>query len=572
MTLIIVSFFAWVLTILAPCVLPLLPIILWASIDDPKDKYRPYIIIASLSFSVFVFSLLLKASTIFIDIDPIVWKLFSGVILILFWVFTFFPNLWKNISNALWFSNKSNKGFQKSTQKKWITGSILVWMSLGPVFSSCSPTYALILAVILPISLFAGLINLIAYILWLALVLLLIALLGQKFIKKVKWASDPKWKFKKILWIIFVLVWVAIISWFDKKIESKIIESWYFDVTGIEQMILDRVDTDMEKKKELPLKSPSIEGGSWAIAKQGESEIEQEFLRDGLKTNTESTSISLRDVLDGGPGKDGIPAINEPKFVDIETAKTDLDFLKDDSRWISVQVWDAARFYPYAILVWHEIVNDILWDEKISVTFCPLCWSAIVYNRVLNWEEHFFGVSGKLYQSNLLMYDDKTESLWSQSLWEALVWDYLGQELEYMRSNLMTFAEFEKQYPQWEVLSDDTWYFRSYGRIPYGSYDENDTLYFPVKNQDLRFHKKELFYIVNNKDLWESTAFLFKDLREEWEWTITVWENTYEAIFKDGIVEVTLDWEIQSWYYEMWFSWITHNKGSKNVWFKSLNK
>jgi len=551
MTLIIISFLAWVLTILAPCVLPLLPVILWASIDDPKDKYRPYIIIASLSFSVFVFSLLLKASTIFIDIDPIVWKIFSGVILILFWAFTFFPNLWKNISNALWFSNKSNASFQKSTQKKGITGSILVWMSLWPVFSSCSPTYALILAVILPISLFAWLINLIAYILWLALVLLLIALLGQKFIKKVKWASDPKWKFKKILWVIFVLVWVAIIGWFDKKIESKIIESWYFDVTGIEQMILDKVDTDLEK---------SIE--------EKKQKAKQEFLRDGLKTNTENKSISLSDVLDWGPGKDWIPAINNPKFLNIEWAKSDLTFLNNDSNGIVVQVWDTAKFYPYAILVWHEIVNDTIGDEKISVTFCPLCGSAIVYNRVLNGEEHFFGVSGKLYQSNLLMYDDKTESLWSQSLGEALVWDYLGQELEYIRSNLMTFSEFQENYPLWEVLSDDTGYFRSYGRIPYGSYDENDTLFFPVKNQDLRFHKKELFYIVNNKELWESVAFLFKDLREQGKWKIKIWESTYKATFKDGVVEVIRDWEIQKWYHEMWFSWITHNKESKSVWFK----
>jgi hypothetical protein len=97
-------------------------------------------------------------------------------------------------------------------------------------------------------------------------------------------------------------------------------------------------------------------------------------------------------------------------------------------------------------------------------------------------------------------------------------------------------------------------------------------LYFPVKNQDLRFHKKELFYIVNNKNLWESIAFLFKDLREEWEWEITVWENIYKATFKDGIVEVTLNWEVQRWYHEMWFSWITHNKDSKNVWFTSLNE
>lgn len=247
MWLIIVSFLAWVLTILAPCVLPLLPIILWASVEDAKDKYRPYIIIASLSFSVFAFSFLLKASTILLWVDPIVWKIFSGVILIVFWIFTLFPDIWKKISGLLWFQWKSNAQFQKSTQKKWYTGSILVGISLWPVFSSCSPTYAIILAVILPINLTLGLINLFAYIVGLALVLLIIALAWQKFIKKVKWASDPKWWFKKVLGVIFVLVWVAIIWWFDKKIEAKILESGYFDITSVEQIILDKVYVNEEK-------------------------------------------------------------------------------------------------------------------------------------------------------------------------------------------------------------------------------------------------------------------------------------------------------------------------------------
>ena len=151
MSLLIVSFLAGVLTILAPCVLPLLPIILWSSIEDSSDKWRPYIIIASLSFSIIVFSLLLKASTIFIWVDPIVWKLFSWIILIAFWIITIFPNLWKNISMKLWLSDKSNKKLNESSWKKWIIWTILVWFSLWPVFSSCSPTYSVILAVIIPL-------------------------------------------------------------------------------------------------------------------------------------------------------------------------------------------------------------------------------------------------------------------------------------------------------------------------------------------------------------------------------------------------------------------------------------
>jgi cytochrome c biogenesis protein CcdA len=244
MTLLIVSFLAWVLTILAPCVLPLLPVILWASATDSEDKSRPYIIIISLWFSIILFSLLLKASTIFIWVDPIVWKLFSWIILILFWIITIFPNLWKNLSTKIWLSDKSNQNLGKSTGKKGIIWSVMVWLSLWPVFSSCSPTYAVILAIILPISFLTGLLNLFAYVLWLWLVLLLIALLGQKFISKVKWASSPNWIFKKVLWILFLVIGLAIITWYDKVVETAVLNSWYFDITAIEQQILDKVDIE----------------------------------------------------------------------------------------------------------------------------------------------------------------------------------------------------------------------------------------------------------------------------------------------------------------------------------------
>ena len=242
MTLLIVSFLAWILTILAPCVLPLLPVILWAGAVDSEDKYRPYIIIASLSLSIILFSLLLKASTIFIWVNPIVWKIFSWVILILFWIITIFPNLWKNLSAKLGFLDKSNQNLGKSSGKEGIIWSIMVWLSLWPVFSSCSPTYAIILAVILPVSFFTGILNLFAYVLWLWLVLLSIALLGQKFIAKMKWISSPNWIFKKIIWILFLIIWLAIITWYDKIVETAVLNSWYFDVTEIEQQILDRID------------------------------------------------------------------------------------------------------------------------------------------------------------------------------------------------------------------------------------------------------------------------------------------------------------------------------------------
>lgn len=253
MTLIIIAFLSGVLTVLAPCVLPILPIILWASVEDDKNKYTPYIIIASLSISILIFSLLLKASTILIDVPPSFWKSFSGGLIIGLGIITLFPNLWKTLSTKLWFSDNSNKLLNKSTAKKGSIKYVLMGLALGPVFSSCSPTYALILAIILPAGIVMGIVSLISYILWLAAILLAIAIFGQKLIKNLKWASDPNGVFKKILWVIFILVGIAIFSGYDKKIEAKILDAGFLNTTGFEQSIIDNLELDKieenEKKK-----------------------------------------------------------------------------------------------------------------------------------------------------------------------------------------------------------------------------------------------------------------------------------------------------------------------------------
>lgn len=242
MTLLLVAFFAGVLTVLAPCVLPLLPMILWASIDDAKNKYAPYIVIASLSFSILLFSILLKATTLLIDLPIDFWKIFSGVLIIAMGVITLFPNIWKRISTALWFSNNSNKMLWESANKSGNLKNILIGFSLGPVFSSCSPTYAVILAIVLPSSLLFGFAALIAYIAWLAMVLLAIAIFGQRFIKNVKWIADPNGWFKKILGIIFVLVGVAIMTGYDKKIEAAVLDAGFINTASFEQSIVDRLE------------------------------------------------------------------------------------------------------------------------------------------------------------------------------------------------------------------------------------------------------------------------------------------------------------------------------------------
>ncbi len=242
MFLLLTSFLAGVLTIGAPCVFPVLPIIIGGSVAD-ENKSRPFIVIASLSVSLVIFTLLLKVSSLLIMVDPKFWTYFSGGIVLIFGLITLFPKIWEKIANTLKLSQTSNTFLQNSSQRSGILGSILIGAALGPVFSSCSPTYALIVATILPQSFLFGLVNIIIYVLGLAFMLLLISVFGQRFVTKFKWLADPEGKFKKVLGIIFVLVGLLIITGYEKKIETFLVESGIYRVSNVELRLLEKSRT-----------------------------------------------------------------------------------------------------------------------------------------------------------------------------------------------------------------------------------------------------------------------------------------------------------------------------------------
>lgn len=286
------------------------------------------------------------------------------------------------------------------------------------------------------------------------------------------------------------------------------------------------------------------------------------FQFDGLKTNTAITSIPLDLVLDGGPGKDGIPAISNPKFTNTTEAKK---WLKDDADGILVTVGKTTRFYPYNILVWHEIVNDAIEKTPVVVTFCPLCGSAIVFDATIDGKQEEFGVSGKLYESNLLMYDKTTESLWSQIIGEAVVGDRTGEKLSLYPSQVMSFKQAKEKYPNMEVLSKETGYSRSYGASPYGDYDTNDKIYFPISINDTRLPAKEIMYIVNVGS--NSIAFKRSALFELKEAVVLVNGKKITAQIIDGEIEVKNNaGEIIPGYHAMWFSWAIHHQKDGIVW------
>ena len=189
----------------------------------------------------------------------------------------------------------------------------------------------------------------------------------------------------------------------------------------------------------------------------------------GFDTNLEKRSIDLSELIDGGPGKDGIPSIDNPNFVSQEEAS---NWLQRREPVISLEINGEARAYPIQILMWHEIANDELDGVPVSVTFCPLCYSAIVFDRRHDGEVLEFGVSGLLRHSDMIMYDRKTESLWQQFSGEALVGDYTGDFLTILPSQLISFDQFRESYPDAEVLSRETGHRRNYGENPYAGYDD----------------------------------------------------------------------------------------------------
>lgn len=243
MILLLISFIAGVLTILAPCTLPLLPVIVGGSISgtssDESRLFKAFVISISLGASVVLFTLLLKFSTALIQIPQFVWPLISGSIIILFGLSSLFPTLWEKIPGIATLNVKSNKMLGVGYKRKGLVGDVIIGASLGPVFSTCSPTYFVILATVLPQSFLLGLTYLIAYAVGLGGMIMLVAILGQKLVNKLGGLSDSQGIFKKTLGALFILLGVLIIFGVDKIAERRLLDSGIFDITKVEHRLLD---------------------------------------------------------------------------------------------------------------------------------------------------------------------------------------------------------------------------------------------------------------------------------------------------------------------------------------------
>ena len=187
------------------------------------------------------------------------------------------------------------------------------------------------------------------------------------------------------------------------------------------------------------------------------------------KTDFSKHTVPLDEIVSGGPPKDGIPAIDHPKFVTVGQADR---WLEDREPVVVVDLGGEAKAYPLRILIRHEIVNDVVGGTPVTVTYCPLCNTAISFDRRFDGKVLDFGTTGRLRHSDLVMYDRQTETWWQQAVGEGIIGEYAGRRLTFISSPLVSWTAFKQQFPNGRVLSRDTGYRRDYGQNPYVGYDD----------------------------------------------------------------------------------------------------
>lgn len=197
--------------------------------------------------------------------------------------------------------------------------------------------------------------------------------------------------------------------------------------------------------------------------------------------------VPAREIHRGGPPRDGIPALDQPRFVPAAS----VNYLKPDDRVIGLELNGMAKAYPIRILDWHEIANDDFNGKPVVVTYCPLCGTGVAFLGEIGGSRRTFGVSGLLYNSDVLLFDRQTESLWSQLLGRAIAGPLMGTELELIPLRHTTWRAWQEEHPNSQVLSMQTGYSRNYIGTAYRGYDKSRSVMFPVSHRDRRYHPKE---------------------------------------------------------------------------------
>ncbi len=253
-------------------------------------------------------------------------------------------------------------------------------------------------------------------------------------------------------------------------------------------------------------------------------------LTGGWKTDFSRHLVPLSEFQAGGPGKDGIPALDHPRFAPAASVR----WLAPKEPVIELIVGREARAYPLQIMVWHEIVDDRVGSVAVAVTFCPLCNTAVAFDRRVARRTLSFGTTGNLRNSDLVMYDRQTESWWQQFDGEALVGRYAGARLRELPARIVGWSEFARAHPRGLVLTRDTGYSRPYGNNPYVGYDNvSSPPFFPVARTDRRLQPKErVVFIARGPD---AVAIPFSTLARRHTITVAVGGHRFLVRWHRGV-------------------------------------
>lgn len=282
----------------------------------------------------------------------------------------------------------------------------------------------------------------------------------------------------------------------------------------------------------------------------------------GTTFDLSDISIPKNEIRGGGPPKDGIPAISSPALVDAK----DASFLNDNDRIVGITFEGNSRAYPIAILTQHEIVNDVVGQTPVAITYCPLCDSVVVFDRRTPLGEKEFGVSGLLYNSNVLMYDrSEKESLWSQMLKKGVSGPGKGVKLKVLPMELTSWSAWKSQHPKTDVISTETGHRRDYSRNPYARYFKQSALMFPVKPTNATLPLKEPVLAVwdESESVVIAVSLFKRNKQASYSGSLNGKSFQVERDAKANALRITSADEGLSWLNAYWFAWYAFHPNTK---------
>lgn len=271
-----------------------------------------------------------------------------------------------------------------------------------------------------------------------------------------------------------------------------------------------------------------------------------------FKLTQADSDVPFDSLMQACPARDCIPSIDQPAYV----ATNKVDYLRDDDLVMTLTHNGITRAYPTRILDHHEIVNDMFGSDPVAVTYCPLCGSGLAFDRRLDDQVLDFGVSSLLHNSDLVMYDRQTESLWQQITGEAFAGKSRGSKLKSLPMSMVTWGDWRQQYPDAEVLTVDDVQSDRYQKDAYGDYAESEKLYMPVSATDARLHPKRVIYGMEIGDRaiavdseWLVKEGSFSDVYEG--------KNLVLTLKQGGEIEASLDGKQITIHRMYWFAWFS---------------